>query len=136
MGREIKENSSARYWFLLAAVIACAWLLPSTAGAASSGDDVRVKLTVMDSVGVNVGPSALAMESGPRTGQVTKIYSRGAASPFMSGNLRFRLTSNAVSSLYSGLPNGRSAAIIPAGAAPAAGGLGSASGVHVLVTML
>ncbi|MDO8736206.1 MAG: hypothetical protein Q7K29_03885 [Thermoleophilia bacterium] len=60
-----KNNKKVfRIRFLALAVIVCAWLLPTSAGIASTeSGNMKVSLTVEDAIGVNYGRYALS--SGP-----------------------------------------------------------------------
>ncbi len=110
MGLSRKDKQSTLTRLLVAAAIACAWLAPSTTAMASTaGDNVQVKVSVVDSVGVSIGGRALEMVSSPRTGEVIIEFATGTAS-FPKGGLQMEKLRMLGAEARFGLPVGRGAA--------------------------
>jgi len=82
MGNTKKKSRITRITILVLMLFAGTWFLSSNTGfAASSSSNVKVKVTVMDAVGVIVGNSELGSVSGSRNSQViTEFVTRTASS--------------------------------------------------------
>jgi hypothetical protein len=81
MGNSKRNKQFVTIRVLIFVALVCAWLLPESVIIAASSH-TQVSLSVVDTVGVNVGSSALEMDSGNLNGQeiiksVTSFTSSG-----------------------------------------------------------